>query len=301
MRPVTALAAQRARSVSDPASPRLRRAGGTNQTQRRGDTETRRRAGKCLSVLVALVVAALTGCSAGRSPAVATTGPSPIASSLQVVLVVAGNWDATSAVMHCYQRKGPTEAWTLVAGPVPVSIGRTGLAWGRGLAGSPPPFAGPVKKEGDGKAPAGAFELPAAFGYAPAETARDIHLPYLALTPNVIGVDDPKSRYYNQIVDTDLQAKDWDSFETMRRADDLYEWGVLVNHNTSPAQAGAGSCIFMHVWRGEGKPTAGCTAMSKDQMIKLVKWLDSHAKPVLVQLSKDEYYRLSPTWGLPTY
>jgi L,D-peptidoglycan transpeptidase YkuD (ErfK/YbiS/YcfS/YnhG family) len=247
------------------------------------------------------LLAATAGCSSGppaQSPA--TGGLSPLRDSRQVVLVVSDDWDATSAQLQCYARDGLARPWRPVGDRIPVSLGRTGLAWGRGLHGNSP-LPGPDKREGDGKAPAGVFDLPLVFGYAAKEEAGGVKLPYLALTPQVVGVDDVKSRHYNRIVRTDETAKDWDSAEAMRRDDGLYEWGVLVNHNASPVLPGAGSCIFLHVWRGEGKPTAGCTAMSRPHMVALATWLDPQAKPVLVQLPRAAYQRLASPWGLPAW
>jgi hypothetical protein len=225
--------------------------------------------------------------------------------SKQLVLVIAADWDATKGSLQCYTRpelNGPCSLWMPVDGPIPVTLGRTGLAWGRGLVAAPP-LPGPVKREGDGKSPAGAFELPFAFGYMTKAKAieNEINFPYTVLTATTFGVDDVKSMYYNQIVSTDVVTKDWDSAETMRRRDGLYEIGVFVNHNTSPAVPGAGSCIFMHVWRGPDKPTAGCTAMDRVDMFILASWLDppAQAKPVLVQLPRDAYKRLAKPWGLP--
>jgi len=270
-----------------------------------------------LSIATALTfVAGVAGCAANaRTKLAASKNASPLGDSRQLVLVLAEDWDATVAVLWCYARPGPGQAWRAVGKQVPVNIGRTGLAWGRGLHGNPaspnasaaaapsadhfdlPP--GPTKREGDGKAPAGVFELPFAFGYAGSEQAGAIKLPYLALTANVAGVDDVKSKHYNRLVRTDQVAKDWASAEQMRRDDGLYEWGVFVNHNTSPTLPGAGSCIFLHVWRGQGKPTAGCTAMSRQEMIRLLQWLNPKARPVLVQLPRAAYDRLATRWALP--
>ena len=240
-----------------------------------------------------------TGCSQGRPAAAVTAGRSPLSDSRQLVLVICDTWDATRAELQCYARTKIGQRWTPIGERIPVSLGRTGLAWGRGLQGDPP-LAGPLKREGDGKAPAGIFELPLAFGYAPKGQAADIKLPYLPLTAGVVGVDDPQSTHYNQIVQVDqVRNKDWDSAEIMRRSDDLYEWGVIVNHNPSPAVPGAGSCMFLHVWRGPDTPTAGCTAMSRAQMVRLATWLDPSAKPLLVQLPRPAYRQLAAPWGLP--
>ena len=235
----------------------------------------------------------------GATTQAATTQPaSPLGDARQLVLVVSDNWDATSAVLRRYARPGEGQPWQAVGEGVPVSIGRTGLAWGRGLHGNPP-LPGPTKREGDGKAPAGVFTLPLAFGYAPKEQAGAVKLPYMQLTAEVMGVDDVKSRRYNQLVRADQVTKDWDSAETMLRPDGLYEWGVFVNHNVSPAQPGAGSCIFLHIWRGPERSTAGCTAMSRENMILLVQWLDPAAHPVLVHLPRQAYEHMAEPWGLP--
>jgi L,D-peptidoglycan transpeptidase YkuD (ErfK/YbiS/YcfS/YnhG family) len=113
-------------------------------------------------------------------------------------------------------------------------------------------------------------------------------------------VDDPKSKRYNVIVDRKgISNPDWKSFETMRREDDLYRVGVVVDHNAFPAAPGAGSCIFLHIWSGPQDPTIGCTAMEGARLEQIVHWLDPRARPVLVQLPEGEYKRLRDDWALP--
>jgi len=251
-------------------------------------------------VALTALLAMTAGClSHTQSTTPTPNAVSPLHDSRQLVLVVSKDWDATTATLQRYTCSGAGQGWTPVGEAIPVNIGRTGLAWGLGLHHGTG-LAGPVKHEGDGKAPAGAFDLPRAFGYATAQDVKGVKLPYLQLTPEVVGVDDVKSKYYNQIIRMDqVPTKDWDSAETMRRTDGLYEWGVLVSHNTAAPAPGAGSCIFLHIWRGPGKPTAGCTAMSKENMQKLLTWLDPQAKPVLVQLPQTAYRQLTAAWGLP--
>lgn len=240
----------------------------------------------------------LTGCVDKPAPKGAVGAQTAVRNSGQLVAVVSDDWNATTATMRCYERAGAGGAWKLAGEAIPVTLGRTGLAWGRGLHGAAV-LAGPTKREGDGKSPAGVFELPYAFGYAPSEQAKGVKLDYLPLTADVFGVDDPNSRFYNQVVKLSTVKKDWDSAETMRRDDDLYEWGVYVGHNTQPAVPNGGSCIFIHLWAGPGKTTAGCTAMSRENMVRLVQWLDGKAHPLLVQLPKAAHGELSRAWGLP--
>jgi D-alanyl-D-alanine dipeptidase len=84
----------------------------------------------------------------------------------------------------------------------------------------------------------------------------------------------------------------------MRRADNLYRWGIVVDHNTPPVP-GAGSCIFLHVWRGPESATNGCTAMAEHDLQSLITWLDPQANPVLVQLPVEELECLRTDWQLP--
>jgi len=102
------------------------------------------------------------------------------------------------------------------------------------------------------------------------------------ISETLLAVDDPQSRFYNQIVDSAQVVKDWASTEFMRRADGLYRCGIVVAHNPAN-QSGAGSCIFMHLWRGEGQPTAGCTAMSEENLKRVLAWLDPALEPRLIQ------------------
>ena len=178
-------------------------------------------------------------------------------------------------------------------------IGRNGLGWGAGLH-SQAGLGGPIKREGDGKSPAGVFLLSGAFGYAPVKEMKWVRLPYVQCTAALQCVDDTNSARYNSLIKTDSVAQvDWCSAEAMRRTDDLYRLGILVEHNTKPMVPGGGSCIFLHIWAGPQTPTTGCTAMPAERLEQLLKWLRAEAKPVLVQLPQDQYRRLQRQWELP--
>jgi L,D-peptidoglycan transpeptidase YkuD (ErfK/YbiS/YcfS/YnhG family) len=78
----------------------------------------------------------------------------------------------------------------------------------------------------------------------------------------------------------------------MKRRDHLYELGLVVKHNMEPAIAGKGSAIFLHVWRSPGAPTLGCTAMNKQELIRLLTWLDPAKQPLFIQAPEGELERL---------
>lgn len=223
----------------------------------------------------------------------AQSGDSRIQNCRQLVVVISPDEAATSAQLLCFQRK--TNGWQLAFPAFDASLGRSGLAWGRGLHGDMPGY---QKKEGDGKSPAGIFTFGKAFGYAAPLEAPYLKLPYVQAHEHLECVDDAQSVYYNLLVDKRLFTVDWQSSEQMRRKDEQYKWGIFVEHNT-PAQASAGSCIFFHIWASPGAPTSGCTAMSEENLLKVMGWLDPAAKPLLVQATKKDLPALREKNGLP--
>ncbi|MBP6534232.1 MAG: hypothetical protein KAZ45_02290 [Arenimonas sp.] len=218
--------------------------------------------------------------------------------STQLIVVITADWDAPTGSLQRFERIDGH--WKPLAKPFSVTVGKLGSAWGIGL--HEPQADGPQKQEGDGKAPAGIFALGNAFGYAP---ALDTKLGYVPMTDTDWCVDVNESTLYNQIVstrDVGIDAVEGSS-EPMRRdqhldGDPLYRQGFVIRHNPSNVPK-AGSCIFAHLWRAPGKPTAGCTAMDSADMSALLEWLDAAKKPVFVLMPAAEYRRLRKSWQLP--
>ena len=210
----------------------------------------------------------------------------------QIVLVTTESWNDSTGSLQLFARKD--RVWKSWGPKINVVVGRNGLAWGRGLH---EPVQEPVEKEeGDGKAPAGIFRLSGAFGYGEKPPA-DLNFSYRQATSRDYWIDDVNAPEYNQWVTIPDTAENvptlyWDSFEQMRREDPLYEYGIVVDHNTQPVEKRKGSAIFMHVWRGDGTPTAGCTAMPRHELLKVLQWLDKEKNPVLIQIPVDELDQL---------
>lgn len=218
--------------------------------------------------------------------------------SRQCIVVLADNWIATTGMLRMFERDSPLAAWKKRGPAIAVVLGKNGLGQGEGLVRLD--FNGaPKKQEGDSRAPAGIFLLPSAFGYASKRSAAWIKLPYLVSSAQTEGIDDPHSRYYNKLVDRSKVAQvDWHSSEKMRRDDVLYKWGVFVDHNPA-AIPGAGSCIFLHIWKNAAAPTVGCTAMSESDLVTLLRWLDPARHPILVQMPQEVYPVTQAEYGLP--
>jgi L,D-peptidoglycan transpeptidase YkuD (ErfK/YbiS/YcfS/YnhG family) len=217
----------------------------------------------------------------------------------QLILVTTPDWNAPAGTLRTFERDGGE--WKQIGHATPVTIGRTGAAWGLGL--NDVPAEGPRKREGDGRSPAGVFAIGTAFGYA---TQAHTALPYAPMDGNDYCIDVPESRFYNRIVDarevgTDAVAG---STEPMRRdlhagGDQRYRLGFVIEHNAGARPSG-GSCIFAHLWKSPRDATAGCTAMADAAMERILAWLDPARHPVFVLLPDAEYPKRASAWQLPT-
>jgi L,D-peptidoglycan transpeptidase YkuD (ErfK/YbiS/YcfS/YnhG family) len=225
-------------------------------------------------------------------PAVAAPSWLP-ADCRQVLLVTTPDWDSQKGSLQRFELSGTV--WRAVGTPIEITVGTKGLAWGRGE--HPPQKSTRIKKEGDGRAPAGVYLITALWtrpGIDPGKggfQANRIH-------PDSQGVDDPKSRYYNRIVRrSEIADVDWTSHERMDIPD--YDRVLVVAHNLEQPQPGHGSCIFMHRWETPAIATAGCTVMSEENLAGLLDWLNPAARPRLVQLTRAHYEQLQRSGQLP--
>jgi L,D-peptidoglycan transpeptidase YkuD (ErfK/YbiS/YcfS/YnhG family) len=216
----------------------------------------------------------------------------------QLIIVTTESWDSTPAWIFRFIRL-EDQSWKSHGDAVPAVIGKNGMGWGRGVHSEKDiSFKTPIKEEGDGKAPAGIFQFGGSFGYD--ETKTPIKIPYQQLTSSIVCVDDSDSVYYNKIIDRkNITEPDWKSSEKMRRADELYRIGIVIEHNPHPAQKKTGSCIFLHVWNGPQSSTSGCTATHEHHVQSIQVWLNPQRKPLLIQLPWREYVRLKTQWRLP--
>ncbi|MDF2177334.1 hypothetical protein P2G88_03630 [Aliiglaciecola sp. CAU 1673] len=214
--------------------------------------------------------------------------------SQQLIVVTSDDWYSYQGDLMTFEKEGGE--WLIQSTRSKVTLGRNGIAWGLGLQ---PPQPGIQKHEGDGRSPAGVFSLGTAFGYQP---FSGLKVPYLTTLEHDFCVDVPDSPYYNQIVDFRQTGPIEGVTEPMRRdlafGDGLYRLGMEVRHNPNNL-AGAGSCIFLHVWRDANAPTAGCTAMPAQVMRKLLMWMDKDKKPLFVLLPRQQYVERELAWGLP--
>ncbi|HET7267687.1 MAG TPA: L,D-transpeptidase family protein [Oleiagrimonas sp.] len=192
----------------------------------------------------------------------------------QAILVTVDAQDGPRARLSTYAYQ--SGHWSQVMGPVPAVVGKNGTSL--------------HKHEGDMKSPAGIFRMGRAFGSKP--EPNGVSLPYTRTTRYDYWVDDASSPDYNRwetwYGDPDQR---WKSFERLRIP--AYTYAAVIEYNTDPIRKGAGSAIFFHIWPGPDGHTAGCTAVSKQNVLKVLRWLDPARHPVIIQGSAEQLTALA--------
>jgi L,D-peptidoglycan transpeptidase YkuD (ErfK/YbiS/YcfS/YnhG family) len=215
------------------------------------------------------IIAALAQPSAAHAAAC----PAALAETERLIVVATRTMTDTAATLTRYERT-TDGGWRATAAADPVVVGTTGLAWAWSFA-HVATAEEPGKQEGDSRTPAGIFRIGRPFGLA-ALALRG----YLQLKPGAtFCVDDPSSPHYNRIVDREIAgpATRGEDMATI----DLYRRGLTVDYPTNSEQR-AGSCIFLHVWKGPGQGTSGCVAGEEPMIEQLQSW--ATAKPTAVAI-----------------
>lgn len=147
----------------------------------------------------------------------------------------------------------PRTGWLTAGGmALPVALGRGGIKAN--------------KREGDGATPRGRFRLKQLWWRADRHPRPATLLPARRIKPDDGWCEDPADRRYNQQITVPPGSK----ADRLRRADNLYDFIVELDHNTRPRVAGRGSAVFIHAARPSFQPTAGCIALQLPALRRLL-------------------------------
>lgn len=156
-----------------------------------------------------------------------------------------------------------TRGW-LMAGHLafPVALGRAGIRAN--------------KREGDGGTPRGRFRPLRLWWRADRMARPRTYLPTRPIHPYDAWCEDPSSRHYNR----PFRILPNSPGDRLTRADHLYDIIIEIDHNRRPRIAGRGSAVFIHLARPGFAPTAGCVALRRSDLLRLVArlgpqtWID---------------------------
>ncbi len=130
---------------------------------------------------------------------------------------------------------------------------------------------GGVKKEkveGDGATPVGCFAIQKIFYREDKLGKLKLAFNTQEIKKNDAWCDDVNDKRYNTHI---TLAEGEESDERLWREDDLYDVVVVLGYNDNPPVPGKGSAIFMHIAREGYTPTAGCIALSKEDILEILQ------------------------------
>jgi L,D-peptidoglycan transpeptidase YkuD (ErfK/YbiS/YcfS/YnhG family) len=123
------------------------------------------------------------------------------------------------------------------------------------------------KKEGDGGTPYGIYNLTKIYYRKDKIKKLQSSLKKIVIKKNMIWCDDSDSQFYN----TQSYLPKKFSYEKFYRKDNIYDIIVIIDYNLNPIKKNKGSAIFLHIAKKNYKPTKGCIALKKQDLLFILK------------------------------
>ena len=133
------------------------------------------------------------------------------------------------------------------------------------------------KQEGDNVTPKGTFKIVKI--YYRNDRIKKISSKFrpIKITKKMGWCDDPNSKNYNQLIKLPTQYR----HEKLHKKKNIYDIVVVLNYNMKPIIKNKGSAIFIHIAKKNYKKTAGCIALKKDHLIRLIKKIEKNTKVII--------------------
>ena len=136
---------------------------------------------------------------------------------------------------------------------------------------------GKKKIEGDNITPRGTFNIVKIYYRDDRVKKMPSKFKLIKITKKLGWCDDPKNKEYNKLINSSTKY----SHEKLYRKDNIYDLILVLNYNMSPIIKNKGSAIFIHVANKNYKKTAGCVALKKSHLIKLIKKIKKKTKVMI--------------------
>lgn len=124
-----------------------------------------------------------------------------------------------------------------------------------------------LKREGDGATPAGTLRLVSLIVRPDRLVRPRAGVPIRVLRRNDGWCEDPSHGRYNCPIRLPSSA----GHDAMWRDDHLYDIVGVLDWNLRPRVRGKGSAIFLHLARPGYGPTAGCIALARQDLLRLIE------------------------------
>ena len=123
------------------------------------------------------------------------------------------------------------------------------------------------KKEGDNITPKGIYKIIKIYYRDDRIKKISSKFKLIKITKKMGWCDDPKNKKYNQLIKLPNKY----SHEKLYKKNNTYDLLLVLDYNMKPIVKNKGSAIFIHVAKRNYKPTAGCIALKKKDLLKLTK------------------------------
>ena len=123
------------------------------------------------------------------------------------------------------------------------------------------------KKEGDNITPKGIYKIIKIYYRDDRIKKISSKFKLIKITKKMGWCDDPKSKKYNRLIKLPNKY----SHEKLYKKNNTYDLLLVLDYNMKPIVKNKGSAIFIHVAKRNYKPTAGCIALKKKDLLKLTK------------------------------
>ena len=129
------------------------------------------------------------------------------------------------------------------------------------------------KVEGDNCTPKGNFKIGKVYYRSDRVNKPVTDLKTKVITKNMGWCDDPYNKNYNKEIILNKKNRG----EKFFRKDGTYDILIVVEYNTKKIRPFKGSAIFIHLTKNY-KPTQGCIALKKNDLLILLKIIKSKSK-----------------------
>jgi len=130
------------------------------------------------------------------------------------------------------------------------------------------------KEEGDFTTPKGVFKLGTLYFRKDRIKSLKSKLKKKIIKKNMGWCDDSRSRKYNQEIKFPFQY----NAEKLFRKNSFYDIFINIKYNQNPVKKGKGSAIFLHLTNKKYKPTNGCIAVLKKDLLKVLPHINKKTK-----------------------
>jgi len=229
--------------------------------------------------LVLALIPVATGTAAAQTVSISPVSISPVsvssvstsplpAGSSELISVRTANAMATAGTLTAWD-EDPQGIWHIAFGPMPAEVGANGIG---------------QAAEGSTTTPAGTYPLDQAFGREPNPGTA---MPYFTTDELDWWDENPASPTYDLHV-RQRESPGGDS-ENLYASGRVYDYAVNIGYNPGRVP-GAGSAFFLHV--SEGVPTAGCVAIDRAALARILRWLSPARAPMIS-------IQVGPAWNPP--